>query len=179
MLKEEWRRIPRYPDHAISNYGAVRFVGKCPIMQAGFPVPLREVGHPRPVKPSPRGYSSISMKGKTIGVHRLVLSTFVGPPPHRYYVVQHLDGNPRNNCVDNLRWVTQSENLLVAVRRGRIAGRAGEAAATSKLQEAQVREIRARFAAGGVTKAQLGREFKVTGPNIAAIVHGRTWKHLL
>lgn len=42
-------------------------------------------------------------------VHRAVAQTFI-PNPDNKPVVDHIDGNPRNNHVDNLRWVTYHEN---------------------------------------------------------------------
>ena len=43
-------------------------------------------------------------------VHRLVLETFVGPCPDGLEC-RHLDGNPANNRVENLRWGTRIENI--------------------------------------------------------------------
>lgn len=51
-------------------------------------------------------------KGKirTVEVHRLVAETF--KPNHtKGYVVDHIDENKQNNNVDNLRWISQSDNL--------------------------------------------------------------------
>lgn len=43
-------------------------------------------------------------------IHRLVAETFI-PNPNNYDVVHHKDGNTHNNCVDNLEWTTQQQNI--------------------------------------------------------------------
>ena len=45
----------------------------------------------------------------TIYVHRLVAETYIDNPRNKP-CIDHIDGNPFNNHVDNLRWVTHSEN---------------------------------------------------------------------
>ena len=45
-------------------------------------------------------------------IHRLVAEHFIGPSPEPNMVVNHIDGNPFNNHVDNLEWVTVRENNL-------------------------------------------------------------------
>ena len=42
-------------------------------------------------------------------VHRLVATTFL-PNPNNYPIINHKDGNPSNNCVDNLEWCTYQYN---------------------------------------------------------------------
>lgn len=49
---------------------------------------------------------------KTCKVHRLILETFVGPCPPDMEC-RHLDGNPSNNKLENLKWGTAHENHMV------------------------------------------------------------------
>ena len=46
-------------------------------------------------------------------VHRLVMFSFLGPPPTpKHTCVNHKDGNKSNNAFDNLEWSTPAENML-------------------------------------------------------------------
>jgi hypothetical protein len=56
------------------------------------------------------GYLQVQFRDKkNYFVHRLVAATFI-PNPDNKPCVDHIDGNKKNNAVDNLRWVTASEN---------------------------------------------------------------------
>ena len=58
--------------------------------------------------------------GRTIYlVHRLIAEIFVyNPDPSNKNVVNHIDGNKKNNHASNLEWVSYSENNLHAYKTG-------------------------------------------------------------
>ena len=57
------------------------------------------------------GYRRVHVLGHKTLVHRLVARAFLGPPPSQAaWQVNHIDGNRNNNRIDNLEWVSQSEN---------------------------------------------------------------------
>ena len=68
-----------------------------------------EDGNKKEPKPHPKGYLQISLNGRNYLVHRLVAIHFI-PNPENKPQVDHIDGNKKNCCVDNLRWVTAHEN---------------------------------------------------------------------
>ena len=49
--------------------------------------------------------------GRTRRVHKIVTEAFLGICPDKY-VVDHIDGDTRNNCINNLEYVTISENTV-------------------------------------------------------------------
>lgn len=62
------------------------------------------------IKPdvSKLGYSRVTVNGKHYGLHRLVAEAFI-PNPESKPTVDHIDRNPRNNDVSNLRWASPKE----------------------------------------------------------------------
>jgi hypothetical protein len=67
-----------------------------------------------------KGYFAVTLTlngvERRIEVHRLVAEAFLGKPDGMQ--VNHKDGIKKNNKVENLEWVTPSENSLHAFRMG-------------------------------------------------------------
>lgn len=56
------------------------------------------------------GYRHVSVKARTVGVHRLVAEAFLGPSPSPGHYVNHKNGVKWDNRAENLEWATPSEN---------------------------------------------------------------------
>lgn len=65
-------------------------------------------------KKNKEGYRTVVLclngENRTCYVHRLVAQSYIDNPDNLPYV-NHKDGNPANNRVDNLEWVTHSQNV--------------------------------------------------------------------
>lgn len=61
----------------------------------------------------------LSKKGKdsTVYIHRLLGFAFISNPLNKAFI-NHKDGNKLNNDLNNLEWVTHSENMLHAYNTG-------------------------------------------------------------
>lgn len=79
---------------------------------------LRTTARLRRVATDELGYCRVllSRPRKCLYVHRLVAQAFI-PNPLGLRDVDHIDGNPTNNVVENLRWVSHKENLDAAIAR--------------------------------------------------------------
>lgn len=63
----------------------------------------------------PQRYVTVTVKGATVGVHRLIAEAFIGPPPTTQHEVNHKNGVRCDNRVENLEWVTRRENARHAI----------------------------------------------------------------
>ena len=108
------------------------------------------------------------------GVHVLVLETFVGPR-EAHQQTMHLDNNPTNNRVENLRWGTATENNRHKAHFGTLPK--GSRNGMAKLTEQDVLAIRAERAAGA-KKADLAEKYGVCEFTIYLIYKRRIWRHI-
>lgn len=161
------KRVNGFPDYAVTACGKVISTkrGKVRILKA--------------CKDS-KGYPGVLLyapgaKRKNAKVHRLVATAFLENPMDKPQV-NHIDGDPSNNAVDNLEWATPVENVRHSIATGLRLDK-GELSACAKLSSADVLEIR-ELKKVGVSHREMAALFGVTHGNINAIVGKRTWKHI-
>ena len=167
-MSENWLPVPGYEgSYEVSDCGRVRSYLRPPGIARVLTPVSRKLGHQ---------YVALTRNGttKTLAVHRLVLLAFVGPPPPRH-ITGHWDGNPANNHIGNLNWITYAQNEADRHRHGRVPF--GELNCNAKLTADQVRDIRRRHQEGSAHR-KLAREFKMSRPTISSIVNGLTWRHV-
>ena len=58
-------------------------------------------------------YTQLTIKGKKIDEHRHVMQLHLGRKLKRDEIVHHKDGNKKNNSVDNLQVMSQSQHIKV------------------------------------------------------------------
>lgn len=135
---------------------------------------------PKILKPdiSKDGYGRVTLcqNGKKWrkGVHRLVALTYI-PTIEGKPLINHIDGNPSNNSVENLEWCDYSENLYHAyniLNRDRCFGASRKWA---KLTEDAVIEMRAL---DNPNIKDLASKYNVSNQCIREALTGITYKHI-
>lgn len=110
-------------------------------------------------------------------VHRLVAEVFI-PNLESKPQVNHKDGNRSNNSIDNLEWVTASENSQHALATGLAKPAVGEQYKRSHLTESDVKEIRSLWNTNDFTQIEIATRFNTSRGTINNIVNNYTWTHI-
>lgn len=110
---EEWRDIKGYEGlYQVSNEGRVKSLERVITRKNGIHQTIGEkIIKPRPIKGGHLRIVLCNVGDYTDKlVHVLVAEAFI-PNPNNYAVVHHLDSNPANNRVENLKWMTHQQHI--------------------------------------------------------------------
>jgi hypothetical protein len=126
---------------------------------------------------TPLGYGFIKINGRMVGAHRASWLIYRGEIPPGKNILHECD-NP--NCVNpnHLSVGTQSKNISDMVKRGRGRIPRGEGHYLTRLTNADVVDIRGKYANGNVTQRELAKEYGVDRSSISKICSRKNWKHI-
>jgi len=162
MKEEHWRRIRNFLDYSVSNWGRVwsykteKFLKPCPDHEGYLQVGL---------------YKDRSRYSKKI--HKLVIEAFVGPCPEGKEA-NHISGIKANCRLDNLEYLTHSENLKHAFKMG-LMNNEGENGPNAKLNMIKAREIR-KLRRQGMSCKNLTKRFRIGYQTIYNIINNEAWQ---
>lgn len=173
-MNEIWKDIPDYEgEYQASNMGRIRSLDRY----------VRGINHYsgrnfrrrisgkilKPARFCKSGHVSVVLGHGNSGipVHQLVMRTFVGDPPVGMEVL-HINGNPKDNRLENLRYGTRTENILDVYYQG---------GKWRKLSIEDVHQIRFGLCTG-IKGTELSKMYGVSCSVISAIKKGKTYSWL-
>jgi len=162
---EKWKPIKEFPRYEISNMGNIRKTAN----KTKFLKPYQ----------TKYGYQLVTLyvgkKKSNKRIHSIVLEAFSCKRPYGM-ACRHLDCNPKNNNISNLRWGTYKENMEDMFKHGRI--KMGSKNPNSKLKEKNIPTIRTLRLVNKLTVSQIAAIYGVGKCTIEDILYGKTWKQI-
>jgi hypothetical protein len=162
MKNEIWKQIPSHPNYAVSSMGRVRGP-RGNILVLGVTGWDYLTFHP---------YAR--QHRRPFYVHKAVLEAFVGPKP-KGKQARHLDGNARNNKLQNLAWGTSKDDGMDRRKHGHVLR--GSRCPTTKLSEQAVLGMLRMFSSGALIRT-VAKKYKCGYTTARHIKNRDTWKHV-
>lgn len=169
--EEEWKILFNIDGYEISNYGKIRSL------------PKRYTGYKTFImkhKINKYGYCAIKLyqygKQKDFLIHRLVLISFNRPPKEQEQC-NHKDGDKANNHIDNLEWVTSSQNHKHRCNVLYPGCHRGSKHSQAKLSEKDIFEIR-DLLNKKYKLQQIADIYRVSFQLISKIKNNQNWTHI-
>lgn len=165
-MSEAWKTINEFPNYAISDIGRVKSLVNSVFKKPGdimsqFMSPF---------------YCKVSLyknkKHYTRSVHRIMAETFLGDAPTAKHQVGHIDGNPKNNDVSNLKWCTPKENQKDRIKHGTMFF-------DKSYYQQKITEDDARYIISSTeTIRNLSEQFGLSQRHVQNIRSGKKWARL-
>lgn len=115
--------IPNYPEYSITTDGKI-FSHKKPAGNGKGKVLDYSYKRELKAQKDKKGYLKIILEQntnrmKSTSIHRLVAETYI-PNPHNYDTVNHINENKTDNRVENLEWMSNSNNIEYSQAKTRL-----------------------------------------------------------
>lgn len=151
-MQETWKDIKGYEGlYQVSNIGNIKNIKRNKLLK---------------LNTHKQGYNVVNLckcgKVKKYLVHRLVAEAFI-PNTENKPQVNHIDGNKKNNNIDNLEFVTNSENTIHAYRTG----------LKCNAKRVKQLDLQGRFIKEWESMLQASRELKISYGIINECVSGK------
>ena len=163
---ERWLTIPFARNYAVSDLGRVKRIAADPAYLCG-----------RMLKPkiTTGGYPEVTLYVNGVPlffrVHQIVCRAFHGERPKGKDEVGHIDGDRRNACASNLRWVTKEENY--ADRNGHSTHNQGARNGAAKLDPLKVQAV--HILSERMPSRQVAKVLGVCKSQVGNILRGEAW----
>ena len=176
---EEWRDILNFGElYQISNFGRVKSISRLNSYNRNI------IGRILKLNKNQKGYAFVCLskyKPKhnfAIVIHRLVLNTFLPKMNNNYTQVNHINGIKIDNRLENLEWVTASENINHAYKLGLVPDKHGEACGHAKLKRCEVIEARRLHKTKLFPIRLISQIFKMSVSGMEKILYRNSWNHI-
>ena len=154
-MKEIWKDIPNFEGYyQVSNLGNVRSVERIIKYRDGrtFNYPSKQLKQTKDTRGYPQVGFNVNGRQTNHRTHRLVAETFLVKPEINLISVNHIDGVKVNNKLENLEWVTYSENTRKGYDIGLFDKSREAARERMKNNTYQCKEVEVTFKETGITK---------------------------
>jgi len=180
---EKWIEITGYEGYyEVSNLGNVRTFDREITYKARGGGYRTDFLKSRKLKPQKHKNSYLSVtlynkirEKKQFNIHRLVALMFIENPFGKLEV-NHKDGNKLNNIVENLEWVTRSENAKHMVDNQMIKYITGSGNSNCVLSFLDAENIRTEYKNGSYSQDKLAKKYGCSQATISQIIRNITYK---